>query len=237
MVGLNILPNKKKQQGHTTVLLESGSKHGGGSEGRCTSGSSVPALQQQGEGELSDILENFLQSFEQNVESCSTREEMEKEVQSCTEAVRSKHRKTRSGETGRLQSDFQQHQSSLVPKEPAEVTTTPGKAPPTQPRKRRRRARNQFWFSLEKKRVRVRTSSSEAKGRTVPDRGDKQLLQMPVVKLERSGLLPERVTLQGPCRQSLKEVTNFFNMSALMPLIISAVTMRHIRLLMLKAKK
>ncbi|XP_074529865.1 uncharacterized protein LOC141793239 isoform X2 [Halichoeres trimaculatus] len=194
-----------------TVLLETGPKHVGGvggSGGRGTSGPSVPVLQQQGEGELNDMLENFLQSFEQHVESSSTREETEKQGQSCAEAALSKYRRARSDKAGSLQSRLPLNTSSPAPKKPAGQTASPVKAPPTR-RKRKRRKINQFAFPLEKKKARARArkpvSSSEAKDRTVPDQGDKQLLQMPVVKLERSGPLPESVTLQGRCRQSLEE--------------------------------
>ncbi|XP_034546537.1 uncharacterized protein LOC117817857 isoform X2 [Notolabrus celidotus] len=206
MMGLDILPNKTKHQDRATVLLETGPRHvggGSGSGGRGTSGSSGPVLQQQGEGELNDMLENFLQSFEQHVESAPTREEMEKEG---PEDARSKYIKKRMDEAESLQSYLQRRRSSAVPQKPAEETATQV----TAPRKRRKRRRkNEYPLSLEKKRVRVRVrkpvSSSEAKDQTIADRGDKQLLQMPVVKLERSGALPARVTLQGRSCQSLEE--------------------------------
>ncbi|CAJ1058643.1 uncharacterized protein LOC117817857 isoform X1 [Xyrichtys novacula] len=202
MMGLNILPNQTKHQESTTVLVERGSRHvgGGGGGGGSSSGSAVPVLQQQGEGELHDMLENFLQSFEQHLHSCSTTEETEKDGQSSADAALNKH-KRRTNKADTVQSSSQPRRSPAVPQKPTE-TATRVKVRPKRPRKRRK---NQYLFTMERKRVRKRVSSSKAKDKTVPDRGDRQLQQMPVVKLERSGPLPARVTLQGLSCQSQEE--------------------------------
>ncbi|XP_044061778.1 uncharacterized protein LOC122880569 [Siniperca chuatsi] len=222
-----------KQPGCTTGTLEAGpSFHGPtqvvavsrGAGGSSSANSEVPLLQQKGERELNEMLEHFLQSFEQHVDSFSAREEVEMGGQSCTEAsqpytVLNKYRKTNTPTTSSQRTELQQNDEAETPSRrsrprqvsarsavpPKHTKGTPGEVrAPTKPQKKRRQ--NQYLITSEKKSVRVRkpVSLSDAKTKIVHDRGDKQLQQMPVVKLERNGLLPVRLTLQGHSCQSLE---------------------------------
>ncbi|XP_071362873.1 uncharacterized protein [Trachinotus anak] len=87
---------QSKQQGSATGLLEAGPGFRGSAQvvaaARGASGSpsgEVPVLQQQGEGELNDMLDHFLQSFERHLNSCSAREEEGMGAESSTQASRS----------------------------------------------------------------------------------------------------------------------------------------------------
>ncbi|TDH07601.1 hypothetical protein EPR50_G00107790 [Perca flavescens] len=214
---------QNKQQGCTSGFLEAntgfhGSTHvvavarGAGSSSSAVS--EMPVLQQQGEGELNKMLDHFLQSFEQHVDSCTVRDEVEMCGQSCTETsqphtVHRKYRKTKtphtphlqnthtlhparhseitelqqSDETERLRRCSQPCKASACGAAPPKHTASPGKV--RAPAKRRKRARKP-------------ASSSDAKTKSIHDRGNKQLKQMPVVKLERSGPLPAQVKLHQP---------------------------------------
>ncbi|XP_041653035.1 uncharacterized protein LOC121516049 isoform X2 [Cheilinus undulatus] len=189
MMGLDILPNdngdnsSSQNRGSTNVPLVAGSTQVVGKGGGVSS-SSEPVLQQQGEGEINDMLENFLQSFEQHVDSCSTMEDVERRSQSSTKAILSKYRKSQSDEAGIRQSCSQLHKSPSIPQKQAEEIAKPVRKRP------KKWGKNQYQFSLEKKRVKVRKTASSNEER------DKQLQQIPVVKLERSGKLPVRVSLQ-----------------------------------------
>nr|XP_029132082.1 uncharacterized protein LOC114919047 [Labrus bergylta] len=214
----NVL-TENKCVGSPPVLLEAESSRvvgGGLGRGGGVSSSAVPVLQQQGEGELNDMLENFLQSFEQHV---GRWDEMERGSQSSTVVVLSEYRKTQtqtkaphlkntprplrcsqiselqqSDEAETLQSCPQL--SPLAPLKHAEETVT-------RVGESRKNKKNQYPFSQMKGRKRKPVSSSKAREKTVHYR-DKQLQQMPVVKLERSGPLPVRVTQQGRSCQSLE---------------------------------
>ncbi|XP_059201543.1 uncharacterized protein LOC131981319 [Centropristis striata] len=215
MMGLDILPNnnnngaplpassstgayascstltQNKQQGSTTGPGSDGSTQvvsvarGGGS--LAPANSEVPVLQQQGEGELNEMLNQFLQSFERHIENCTDRDEGTAKTPH-TPHLQNTH--TQSDEAQTPQRRTYKTVSAAPPK-PAEKVKAPA---------RRRRRKNEYLFSLErkKKRVRVRkpVSSSDAKTKIVDDGVDKQLKQIPVVKLERRGLLPARVALQ-----------------------------------------
>ncbi|XP_040029609.2 uncharacterized protein LOC120817437 isoform X3 [Gasterosteus aculeatus] len=131
-------------------------KAGGGA----TSNGELPVLQQQGEGELSEVLENLLQTFEQHVNSCTARAAEEAGGESCQ-------------------------------------ATPPKNTEEAPPKKRRRGKKNDYPFSLERKTPRKPAASSVAMAAdaAAAARRDEQLRQMPVVKLERSGPLPDRVAL------------------------------------------
>lgn len=239
---------QNKQENRTNDLLEAcpgvhGSTQVGavaGCSGSRSAKSEVPILQPQEEGELTDILDHFLQSFEQHIYNCSAREKKEMDGESVAKAsqpgtVLSKYSKTKtqtitshashiqntrrvqparhSQTTTQQQSDKAETQSSRsqtrkaaarrgVP--PKRAGGASGKVrSPTQRQKKRRT--NQYMFSLEKKK-RKPVSSTDRKPRIFPDR-DKQLQQMPVVRLERSGPLPVKVTLQGRCQSREVKVT------------------------------
>ncbi|KAA8588895.1 hypothetical protein FQN60_010240, partial [Etheostoma spectabile] len=215
---------QNNQQGCTTGLLEAntgfhGSTHVAVARGTGSSSSAIsemPVLQQQGEGELNKMLDHFLQSFEQHVDSCTARDEVEMFGQSCTEAsqpytVLRKYRKTKTPHTPRLQNKHTLHparHSQITPLQQRDETETlqrcsqPRKAfacsasPPKHTEQSLRKVRAPA--KRQKKKMRKTVSSSDAKTKSIRDRGDKQLKQMPVVKLERSGPLPAQVTLHKP---------------------------------------
>lgn len=241
---------KDKQQNRTADLPEArpgfhGSSQVGavaGSSGSSCANSEVPILQQQEEGELTDILDLFLQSFEQHVDNCSAREKEEMGGESSTKVsqpytVLSKYRKTktqtisphaphlhnirklqpaRHSQTTELQqSDKAETQLSRSQTRkaaaccivsPKHAGGTSGKArAPTRPQKKRRTS--QYMFSLEIKKKKKSESSTDQKPKIFSDR-DKQLQQKPVVRLERSGPLPVKVTLQELCQSRDVKVTN-----------------------------
>lgn len=219
---------QNKQQGRTTGLLEAGPGFHGSTQvvavarGDGSSNGEVPLLQQQGEGELNEILDHLLQSFEQHVGNCTSREEVEKGGRTCTEAsqpytvlttpnTRTQRPVRRSQITELQQSD---EDEAPVRRSLPHTEGTPGKVREPAKRPRKRRKKNHYPFSLERKRVRVRkpASPSDAKTKIFDEQGDKQLQQIPVVKLERR--VPVRVTLQGhTCRSLQVQVTNFSNIS------------------------
>ncbi|TMS17064.1 hypothetical protein E3U43_001133 [Larimichthys crocea] len=84
------------------------------------------------------------------------------------------------------------------------------KQPSNEKEKEKTNIRSQF----EKKRVRKPVLSSDAKTKMVHDQQDKQLQQMPVVKLERSGPLPVRVTLKGHGSHYLEVKSAVFSSSS-----------------------
>lgn len=211
--GKNLTQNK--QQNQTTHHLKAcpgyhGSTQVGavaGSSGSNCANSEVPILQQQEEGELTEILEHFLQSFEQHLENSSTREKEEMRGGNSTKVnqpytVLSKHRKTKT------LSPYTPHQQNICRLQPVGHSQTTelqqsdkagesGKArAPTRQQKKRRTS--QYMFSLEKNRKKS-VSPTARKPETFPDQ-DKQLQLMPVVRLERSGPLPVKVTLQVHCQ-------------------------------------
>ncbi|XP_051276904.1 uncharacterized protein LOC127375108 [Dicentrarchus labrax] len=233
MMGLDILPNnsdgarhsqlplssssssrtygntlgQNKQQSRNSGLLEAGPGFHGSTQvvavrggGSSSANSEVPILQQQGEGELNEMLEHFLMSFEQHVDSSASRDEVEMGGQSRPEApVRSSQKLQ--------QSDGAKTPATQPRKASAHNAAPPehNEGTPSVSKRRKKQRKKEYLFSLEKKRVRVKkpVSSSNAKTKIVHDRGDKQLQQIPVVKLERSGLLPVKVALQGHSCQSL----------------------------------
>lgn len=185
----------------------------------------VPVLRQQGQGELNEMLEHFLLSFEKHVDSCAGRDEVE--VGGFREApVRSSQiTRQQQNEARRSQGRKASARSAAPPKLSENL---PGKVREPVKRRRKKKQFNQYMFPLERKKVRVRKPAllSDAKSKMVHDQGDK-LQQMPVVKLERSGPLPVRVKLQGDCCQTLEvKVANISKTSLLMFLMISAVTIR-----------
>ncbi|XP_026186757.1 uncharacterized protein LOC113144748 [Mastacembelus armatus] len=192
-----------------------------GSSGSSSANGEVPVLQQQGEGELNEILNHFLQSFEQHVESCSAREEEQMGGESTTKAsqpVLSKYRKTRTQPTTthiphrhnthapdvgvcshtqqqRDEAEMQPSRSQsyyadahgTVPPEPTNETSGKTRPPAKQRRKRRKK---HYRFSLERGQMKVRKPEPLSNTtRIQQEQQDKQLQQMPVVKLERSGPL------------------------------------------------
>lgn len=243
MMGLDILPNNstalhpqppvpdgfstytsssqtmEKQQGQVSVERRDNCSSSANNE--------VPVLRQQGQGELNEMLEHFLLSFEKHVDSCAGRDEVE--VGGFREApVRSSQiTRQQQNEARRSQGRKASARSDAPPKLSENL---PGKVREPVKHRRKKKQFNQYMFPLERKKVRVRVRKpallSDAKSKMVHDQGDK-LQQMPVVKLERSGPLPVRVKLQGDSCQTLEvKVANISKTSLLMFLMMSAVTIR-----------
>ncbi|XP_047441171.1 uncharacterized protein LOC125008133 [Mugil cephalus] len=174
----------------------------------------VPAPQQQCDEDMSDILEHLLQLFEHQFESGGGREEKEADGAVSTEtsrprAVPSQHEKnkTTASHTPHLHDTQHQVRGSESPEtgerrpqpRKGRAEETPGKAANKQRKKRRA---THYRFSLEKRaRTRTRKPPTDAETKATRGRGDQQLQQMPVVKLQRRILLPSQVTLGGnSCR-------------------------------------
>ncbi|XP_075336616.1 uncharacterized protein LOC142397157 [Odontesthes bonariensis] len=233
MMGLDILTNSdgathlqcSPPTGGSTVVLNKQQEHSAVTE--------APVLQQPREGELNEMLDHFLQSFEQHVEDCSAREENEmggesssKVSQAYTVTNRSKRTKTKSRapHTTDLQSKHTPHRAGLsqtseqhrggsgLPqsqsqshKAPAQRATSSEETEYTQEKARRsnKRRPRAYPFSLEKKRAKRRKRSS-SNNRRVPDQRSKQLLT-PLVNLDRKSMLSATVTLQEHSCQSLQD--------------------------------
>lgn len=245
--------SQNKQQSHNTGLLDADVAVARGAGRSGSVNGEVPVLQQKGEGELTEMLEHFLQSFEQHVDSCTTREQEEMAGEGTTEAsqpytVLSKYSRNKIQITAphtphpqRTHTDS--HAQSRRPIRRPDVTPqsrsesckassrsaappehtegTPGRVRAKQPKRRK----TKHLFSLEKQRVKKPASLSDVNTKIVYNRGDKQLQQMPVVQLERSGLLPAKLALQRHSCQSLEvKVTNSSNYSPLMLLLMFSVT-------------
>ncbi|KAM7417628.1 hypothetical protein PAMA_017321 [Pampus argenteus] len=221
--------SQNKQQSHG--LLDAGLGFNGSADfvartrgaGRSSSvNGEVPVLQQKEEGDLTEMLDHFLQTVEHHVDSCTAREEEETAGESTTEAsqpytVMSKYSRpkleiaaphtppkhTHTAHPALAHHPFrhpdetpQIHSQPLSP--PKHTKGTSGKVRAKQPRRRKVK---QYQFSPEKQSVKKRVSNTKTK--TLHDR-DKQLQQMPVVQVERSGPLPARVILQRCSCQSLE---------------------------------
>lgn len=210
---------QNKQQGQATSLLEAGPGFhestqvvaGAAGSGSSSSANNDGAVVQQ-QGELNDMLEHFLQSFEQHVHSCVFREEVEMGGQSCKEAsvksfqITEQQQNDEAKTPARPQRKSSSARSAVPPKHTEE---TPGKVR-ARARRQTRRAKNQCPFPPEKP-----ASLSDAKNKIVHDREEIQVRQMPVVKLERSGPLPPRLTLQGhSCQHVEVKVTNISDPSS-----------------------
>ncbi|XP_039474455.1 uncharacterized protein LOC120442285 isoform X3 [Oreochromis aureus] len=191
----------------------------------------VPVLDQPCEGELGDMLDQFLQSFEQHVESCRAREEMETSGVSSTETCqphtlmntykknkdhtttpyipqlqKSTHR-IECSQTPELHIDENESQESRSQSRKAHAgcTVSPKRIEETRPTSKRQNKRRlkPYLFSLEKKRVKVR-KPDDAVNRNTHARKEKQLKQIPVVNLERRDLLPAKVATPGHICQNLE---------------------------------
>ncbi|KAK2904179.1 hypothetical protein Q8A73_010836 [Channa argus] len=199
--GNNLLQNK---EGQTTDLLEAHPNFHGSTQVGIVANSKVSNLQHQGEGELDKILDHFLQTFEQHIDSCRTREEEEMGGENSTKNTERPQPVRCSQTTGWQQSDKAATQQSFsqphkdpaphaVPPKNTEEASQKARAPT---RRQKKRQKSHYMFSLERKK-----KPTDPKPRIHPDRGPKQLQQIPVVKLVR---IP--VKLQG-CSQTVKVKT------------------------------
>lgn len=194
-----LVPNKQQNQ---VVVAARGSSSAPAANGE------VLLLQQQ--GELNEMLERFLLSFEQHVANTAAREEVEEELsgRSCTEtparsSQKTEHRNDATKKPTRL-SQQRLRDSARPAACPKSTKEAPRNAAAPAKQRQKRRRKNEYAMSLEKKRVRLKNPAllTAAMVNGVDDRGDKQLQQMAVVKLERSHLLPIRGGSQGHSRQS-----------------------------------
>lgn len=195
MMGLNIMPSNSTQTLAANVL------RGGGSCGAASGETLVlQQQQQQGEGEMNDILDHFLMSFEQHINNSGAREEAD--AQSSAEAAE------RAAHTRQQQDVAEPPVNDLQPRK----TRRGARAERVEATSRRKTPRGRRRGRSRGRRRTRRTSSSENQGahvgspppsgvkpaRMFPDLDDRQLQQMPVVKLERRGPLPAQVTQQDP---------------------------------------
>lgn len=213
-----------------------------GAAGRSSSTNGVvPVLEQPCEGELGDMLDHFLQSFEQHVGSCRAREEMETSGVSSTESCqphtlmntykknkdhtttpympqlqRSTHR-IECSQAPELHIDENESQESHSQSRKAHAgrAVSPKHIEETRPTSKRQNKRRQkpYLFSLEKKKVKVKVRKpDDAVNRNPHARKEKQLKQIPVVNLERRELLPVKVATPRHICQNLKgKVGNISN--------------------------
>ncbi|XP_005467683.1 uncharacterized protein LOC102076123 isoform X3 [Oreochromis niloticus] len=228
-----ITSSQNKPQSLTSELRESTEVAAvAGAAGRSSpTNGVVPVLDQPCEGELGDMLDQFLQSFEQHVESCRAREEMETSGVSSTETCqphtlmntykknkdhtttpyipqlqKSTHR-IECSQTPELHIDENESQESRSQSRKAHAgrTVSPKRIEETRPTSKRQNKRRlkPYLFSLEKKRVKVR-KPDDAVNRNTHARKEKQLKQIPVVNLERRDLLPAKVATPGHICQNLE---------------------------------
>ncbi|AWP12042.1 putative BTB/POZ domain-containing protein 18 [Scophthalmus maximus] len=213
MMGLDILPNNNNNSAPSSQPPIS----------TRSSNCEVPVLQQHGEGGLNVMLDHFLQSFEQHIAGCGAREEEELDGESSTElhTVPDRRKKTKTrpitSNSPRPQNthstnpvvhsqttELQRSDEAITPASASSPVTlkhaeeTSGKVGPPRKRTYKRRRKRDYVFSLERVRVKVRkpVTTSDTKTKIIIDQGDKLLRQVAVVKLERRGLMPGRVTGQ-----------------------------------------
>lgn len=187
MMGLNIIPTKSTH----TQTLAANVLRGGGSCGAASGETLV--LQQQGEGgEMNDILDHFLMSFEQHIDNSGAREEAD--AQSSAEAA---HTRQQQDVAEPPANDLQPRKTRSGTRAERVKATSRRKTPRGRRRGRRRTRRTS---SPENQRANVGNPplSGVKAARMFPELDDRQLQQMPVVKLERRGPLPAQVTLQDP---------------------------------------
>ncbi|XP_029702920.1 uncharacterized protein isoform X3 [Takifugu rubripes] len=196
MMGLDIFPNISTQPvppasrssctDPTSTSTES-RQHGhggaagkeGGSSGAPNSKGAVP--QQQGETDFREMLENFLSTFEQEIQGCAGTMDVESQTGSLA---------------GGSQAETQTPSRWLEPS--AHHATLPKRAGskkkvPNKPRKKR--ARKKYTLSSQKRQESV--PSSKPHINNLQMRENLQLFQMPVVKLDRRIVLPDRVIKSG----------------------------------------
>lgn len=156
----------------------------------------VPVLQQQCEGELSEMLETFLQSFEQHVESCNAREVNETDGGSSSgtrqpyvtlSKLKTPHvlhpqnkntsRAADHSETPELQSEGAESHKAASPEHTEKSTRA---------KRSKKRKKKSYLFSLEKK---MKKSMSSKEGKVTDQ-------QIAAAEPERKGLLLEQNCLQ-----------------------------------------
>ncbi|XP_011478454.1 uncharacterized protein LOC105354892 isoform X2 [Oryzias latipes] len=183
MMGLHILPEDNNTPAQQQCPLPISSNTLDSSQTRSKqqdppTGSEGPVLQQQFEGELNEILDSFLQSFEQHVESCRVREDCEESNANSSDASR---RCTVQTQT-RSSSDPQEQEAGQVRSSQAAINGHHSRSPQAEPseapavgdvlsidsqkatkKTRKRKRAKTFMLSLEKKVQKKRKKDAEAK--------------------------------------------------------------------------
>lgn len=185
MMGLDIFPNistqpappasrssgtDSRQRGHAGAVGKEG-----GSAGAPNSKGPVP--QQQGETDFREMLENFLSTFEQEIQGCAGTMDVESQTGSLA---------------GGSQAETQTPSRWVEPS--ARHATLPKcagskKKVPNKPQKKRGRKKH----TRSPQKLQESVPSSKPNINDLQKWGNQQLLQMPVVKLDRRILLPGRV--------------------------------------------
>uniref|UniRef100_A0AAV2MKG3 Uncharacterized protein n=1 Tax=Knipowitschia caucasica TaxID=637954 RepID=A0AAV2MKG3_KNICA len=186
---------KRKQDGSTAVVVASGGRGMASSEG--------PVLQQQqNDGEITDMLDQFLQSFER-LESVAAQDSTESEPHTNVNQRRKLNLLEDSvpsaGTPAQSMSTQSETSGTDSPKGLSQTSAQLHKN--SSPAVRRTRRKKDFLFSLEKPRAKRKKVSvnSALKKEEVEHQTTKQLKQIPVVQLERR-LLPKnrKVVSQSP---------------------------------------
>lgn len=185
MMGLNIIPtNNTSTQTQAANVLR-----GGGSCASASGETLVVTQQQQGEGELNDILDHFLMSFEQHINSAA-REEAS--AQSSTEVAEQAIHTPQQQDAAELPANnLQPHKTQRAPQTERDATTLRLKSAKERKRTRRTPSRKSNGPMVGNV-----PPSGVKSTRVFPHSQDKQLQQITVVKLERRDFLPLRVNLQ-----------------------------------------
>lgn len=192
MMGLDIFPNistqlvppasrssctdppststESRQHGHGGTVGKQG-----GSSGAPSSKDPVP--QQKGETDFREMLENFLSTFEQEIQGCAGTMDMESQTGSLA---------------GGSQAETQTPSRWLEPS--AHYTTLPKCTDSKKKvlnKRQKKRGRNKSTLSRQK--LQESVPSSKPNINNLQKRENEQLFQMPVVKLDRMILLPDQV--------------------------------------------
>lgn len=176
MMGLNIIPTNNDTPPTAGVLQGDGSCSTANSETLV-----VQQQQQQGEGELNDILDRFLMTFEQHINNSAAWEEVS--AQSCAEvAHQGDHTRQQLNVAEAPGSDLQLPKSQRDAQDHKHTAAT----------LRSKSARTRRTSSLKSNRVNAHQARE-----VWHNLQDKQLQQIAVVKLKRA-FLPLRVNLQDP---------------------------------------
>ncbi|KAK7919007.1 hypothetical protein WMY93_010291 [Mugilogobius chulae] len=222
MMGLDILPNNNRKSQANSATRHSGAPDAAktqrkqsvppavASAGGEVPSSDVPVLQQQtNEGELTVILDQFLQSFEQ-IEPSATQSSSESSESHTNVNKYKKHHIQLSlhkpqgtartpGRAGTsTQSETSGTDSPMRPSQKSANSQQGKSSRKSSPAVRRpARRKNDYLFSLEKPRTKKKNTARDAlKKERVKQQVTKQLQQFPVVKLERRGALPENIKVQ-----------------------------------------
>lgn len=219
MMGLDIFPNSSTQPAppagsssctYSICTSAENRQHGhalvkeGGRSG--SANSKGPVTQQQGETDFREMLENFLSTFEQEIHGCSAAEG-ETVGRSQTRSLAGSSQAASQQLTGtKTPIRLRLRKASASSAARSEHPNHRKESAPKKPRKRRGRKKHM----PPQQRLRDLGPSSELDIRKLQKHENQQLKQMPVVKLERRGPLPDRLILQGKGLQTLNNNKVFY---------------------------